>query len=108
MSEIQCECGSIVLNMKTHIKTKKHKHNLIDIQRAKERKEYYDNHRTERNARAVELYHTMRKEGISIHGKLNKFNCECGSIIRKDAKSDHLKSLKHLNYILSLQPKSES
>ena len=83
MSEIQCECGSMVLNMKTHIKTVKHKHNLIDIQRAKERKEYYDNHKTERNARVVELYHIMKKD---------EYTCPCGSTIRIGQKAIHIKT----------------
>ena len=40
--------------------------------------------------------------------KAAKINCECGSMICKSDKAKHNKTLKHLKYMLSLQPKNES
>ena len=34
-----------------------------------------------------------------------RMECECGSNIRKDGKRDHLKTLKHRNFINGIEPK---
>jgi hypothetical protein len=38
------------------------------------------------------------KEYYKEYNKI-KFQCECGSLVRKDKKQRHLKSLKHINFI---------
>ena len=79
MSEIQCECGSMVLNMKTHIKTKKHENNLYVIECKKK-----------------------QKENRKYYGKINKTSCPCGSTVRTDQIQKHSVTLKHSNYLKSL------
>jgi hypothetical protein len=45
-------------------------------------------------------YYEKNKEKISINNKI-KFNCKCGGKYAKGDKSRHLKSKKHLNYIIN-------
>lgn len=84
---------------------KQHKLNIVNMVIAgRTMKEW-----TQDNKQYLKDYNINRPNKIERNEKkLIKINCECGSIFASSVKARHLKSLKHLNYILSLQPKSES
>lgn len=56
-------------------------------------KKYYD-----KTKQSLKCYYN-RKEEINKRRKRVQFTCECGSLILKSGKSNHLKSQKHLNFI---------
>ena len=57
-------------------------------------KEYFKNYKKK--------YYEKHKEKISENAKI-KMTCCCGSVVRKDDKSKHVKTKKHLKYIESQQ-----
>jgi hypothetical protein len=59
-------------------------------------KEYNENHKEEQKQ-----YYEKNKEQILQKAK-EKYECECGSTIRKSDKTTHQKSKKHQNYLSSL------
>lgn len=67
------------------------------------RKEYYDENKDEIKERDKK-YYEENKDKILIKNEERskvKYTCKCGSIIRKDSKAKHEKTLIHLNYINS-------
>ena len=77
-------------------------------------KEYYEANKDEINEKEKK-YREKNKDHISIRKKeyykknkdeikekrKQKYTCDCGSIIRKDSKAKHEKSLTHINFINS-------
>jgi hypothetical protein len=61
------------------------------------KKEYYENNKDIINEKNKEWYNN-NKDIISEKNK-EKIHCECGSIIRKNNLSRHLKSIKHQDYL---------
>ena len=64
-------------------------------------KEYYDNNKTTINEKHKEWLNNNKEQQKQYYKERNKilYNCECGSIIRISNKSQHIKSLKHQEFI---------
>jgi len=60
----------------------------------KKQKEYYQNNKDKKRE-----YEKKNKDKRNKRAKENIYLCSCGSKIRKDTKSKHLKTKKHLNFI---------
>jgi len=61
----------------------------------------YKNNNKEKIREQLKIYYENNKKNISEKSK-EKIVCECGSIVRKDNKPRHEKTLKHKNFILAL------
>ncbi len=96
-----------VNNMRKNIKKisdKKYRVKNIDkinVQRKAHYQLTKDEKRDEKNARN-RLYRKENKERLSLKLK-EKYTCICGCKIRRDSKSKHERSLKHLDYIKKLK-----
>ena len=64
---------------------------------SKQRAEHYQRNKEQHNKKTSE-YYKKNKEKIAEQ-RSEPYECECGSVIRKDSKSAHIKSKKHQNYI---------
>lgn len=63
----------------------------------KQNKIYRDKNKEKLNEKGKKYYELNKEE---INKRLNeKITCECGSIIKKKCKSNHLKSKKHLDFV---------
>lgn len=99
---------SATLNMQKPALTEEEieKYHTISHQR---QLELHPDYNKKRNQRRLELHPDINKikyqRRLELHPDYNrtKYLCECGSHIRKDNKSKHNKSLKHQNYIKSLE-----
>ena len=84
--------SQIVNRCKAGMDYRNNKNNLKDYNA-----NYYKDNRTENILQATKNYHKHKAE-------LNKkFNCECGGHYTKSHKSEHFKSIKHINYLESLK-----
>tara|TARA_R110000772_G_C13146619_1_gene424542 strand:- start:30 stop:518 length:489 start_codon:yes stop_codon:yes gene_type:complete len=63
----------------------------------KQTAKYYQKNKEKIKSQATE-YKEKNKEKIAAQ-RSEPYECECGSIIRKDSKSAHIKSKKHRDYI---------
>ena len=69
----------------------------------KKQKDYYEENKyeiLERLKKTGKEYRKIHKNEIEEKRK-QKYTCECGTIIRKDSKAKHEKSLTHINFINS-------
>ena len=64
------------------------------------KKKYHEQNREHRNEYGRK-YRQDNKNAIN-EKKREKFNCECGSIFRRNDKARHFKTKKHINYINAL------
>jgi hypothetical protein len=85
-------------------KTKEYKQkNRVEISKKnRERsKIYYNQHKEEINKKRRKPRIKKTKEEINEKAK-EKFTCDCGSIVRKDAKARHQKTQRHKDYLETL------
>jgi predicted GIY-YIG superfamily endonuclease len=61
------------------------------------KKEYHENNREKNIQKMKDNYHN-NKEKIN-EKKKEKITCECGCILRKDSMPDHLKTIKHQDWL---------
>jgi hypothetical protein len=88
------------LNMIRCHRTEEERKNYYEehIEELKEyKKEYYENNKDDIKEKIKE-YRKNNKEKIKEY-KLQKFNCECGSVINIDDKARHFKTKIHIKYI---------
>ena len=63
--------------------------------------EYNEENREQKNAKKMEWYY-REKNNI-----LEKINCPCGSVFSKNGKSEHLKTIRHQEWLKQQEPEKE-
>ena len=85
------------MDNKIVLKEKKREYYLNHTQETKLRGHSYENNK-DRIAERGKIYRETNKDKIKVARKIRgekEYTCECGSIVRADGKSHHLKTKKH-------------
>jgi len=97
MERVQQFC----LDHKEEILENRKKYEDIHLEYKKEQKRQYYLNNKEKFLKYKKTYYEEHKDFIS-YDRMMKMNCECGSILRHRARSRHINTRKHQNYLHNL------